>query len=170
MTSSISETRKTYASLVSESFARRGRVIDVANVHCNGTTFRRYNVNAGVVAVEARSDHYLSNGDLGLYVKNVHYHSAAGNISPPIFCFQDDSISPGAFEIHRVTGLSHFSDNGAYGYAVFSKSRDKHLKLVRFYDWFILEYVFPSIKLCRELYEAKVRLYVFHQNTSDIHQ
>ena len=59
VTSSISETRKTYASLVSESFARRGRVIDVANVHCNGTSFRRYNVNAGVVAVEARSDHYF---------------------------------------------------------------------------------------------------------------
>ena len=94
-----------------------------------------------------------SAGDLGLYIKKAHLHNAHGNIAPPMYFLQDDTMDDEDFTIHKVAGLSHSSDITAFGYVVFGKSRCMNLS---FYKWFFTDHVFPFVVQCREASDAKV--------------
>ena len=104
-------------------------------------------------AEQARSATVESTGQMGLFIKKIHHHNAAGKIAPPVFVFQDPDMIEDTFEVHMVNDLSSSPSTGAVGFVVFSPTRGCSTE---FYKWYVTTISVPFILSNRQDCNAKV--------------
>ena len=94
----------------------------------------------------------LSEGGLGFAIKYYHFHNANGDLAPAVFIIADDTMGVDEFFFEKVVGLSHTQIVGAFGYLVFTKTRNCN---AAFYRWYANFIVAPFVDECRDSHECK---------------
>lgn len=65
-----------------------------------------------------------STGTLGMAIKYLHFHNAAGNAAPPVYIIADPSLGEDEFVWEEIPNFGNTADVGTVGYIVACKTRN----------------------------------------------
>ena len=93
-----------------------------------------------------------STGTLGMAIKYLHFHNAAGNAAPPVYIIADPSLGEDEFVWEEIPNFGNTADVGTVGYIVACKTRNCN---AAFYRWYGTTIVEPFVQKCRTINECK---------------
>jgi hypothetical protein len=117
----------------------------------DGKTIVKYFVKEEGVPLKAAPGKKTKGDPTGLFtIKYYLIMGAAGNVSVPVYVFQDDRMSETDVEIHKVMGLGIGTDVTSSGYMVFMKSRAGNKA---FFSWLNTDVIIPYVNDVRKAYD-----------------
>jgi hypothetical protein len=88
-----------------------------------------------------------SAGETDFFIKLYHFHNAAGNPAPPVYCIADETMDAEDLHVITMIGIGNTAAINSFGYVAFTKTRCCNKE---FYRWYAQTVVVPFVELCRE--------------------